>query len=99
MLSLASRGQSRLCKLTFFLTNIKPNNALKLNHILLFLKMERSPVITPLFHLRILSLIGLLIILDLNFVHIAYNHTLVKGASVQLVFGFEVTLIRQKEII
>ena len=52
--------------------------------------MERSPVITPLFHLRILSLIGLLIVLDLNFVHIAYNHTLVKGASVQLVFGFEV---------
>lgn len=58
--------------------------------ILKFPKMERSPVITPLFHLRILSLIGLLIVLDLNFVHIAYNHTLVKGASVQLVFGFEV---------
>jgi hypothetical protein len=75
--------------------------------------MERSPVITMLFHARILckpyltfsnlvyhaafefcillGLMALLMVLDLNFVYIAYNHTLTKGASVQLVFGFEVS--------
>ncbi len=36
------------------------------------------------------GLMSLLILLDLNFVYIAYNHTIQKGASVQLVFGFEV---------
>lgn len=56
--------------------------------------MERSPVITALFHARILGLMTLLMILDLNFVHVAYNHTLAKGASVQLVFGFEVNCFK-----
>ena len=37
---------------------------------------------------------GLLMIFDFNFVYLAYNHTLAKGASVQLVFGFEVILIK-----
>lgn len=55
--------------------------------------MERSPVITLLFHVRIIGLIALLMVLDLNFVHIAYGHTLVKGASVQLVFGFEYAIL------
>jgi hypothetical protein len=36
---------------------------------------------------------ALLLILDLNFVYIAYNHTVQKGASVQLVFGFEVFIL------
>jgi hypothetical protein len=35
---------------------------------------------------------SLLMMLDLNFVLNAYNHTIAKGASVQLVFGFEVNL-------
>jgi E3 ubiquitin-protein ligase synoviolin len=55
--------------------------------------MERSPIITTLFHLRMLSLICLLCMLDLNFVYTAYNHTLAKGASVQLVFGFEYAIL------
>ena len=54
--------------------------------------MERSPIITLLFHLRIIGLMALLIILDLNFVYVAYSHTVQKGASVQLVFGFEVSI-------
>lgn len=74
--------------------------------------MERSPVITLLFHVRILckiyhfvssfettflylfdfyiALTSLLMLLDTYFVLLAYNHTILKGASVQLVFGFEV---------
>lgn len=32
----------------------------------------------------------LLMVLDSYFVGVAYSHTMVKGASVQLVFGFEV---------
>lgn len=40
---------------------------------------------------------ALLVILDLNFVYVAYNHTIQKGASVQLVFGFEVNYLNLKK--
>ncbi|XP_040321707.1 E3 ubiquitin-protein ligase synoviolin isoform X2 [Herpailurus yagouaroundi] len=52
--------------------------------------MERSPNISWLFHCRIVSLMFLLGILDFLFVSHAYHSILTRGASVQLVFGFEV---------
>jgi len=55
--------------------------------------MERSPVITLLFHLRVLSLAVLLASLDMFFMQHAYTSTLTKGASVQLVFGFEYAIL------
>ena len=55
--------------------------------------MERSPVITLLFHLRVLSLAVLLASLDMFFIQHAYTSTLTKGASVQLVFGFEYAIL------
>ncbi|CAG9860385.1 unnamed protein product [Phyllotreta striolata] len=55
--------------------------------------MERSPVISWLFHLRILSLLLLLGCLDLHFIQHAYLSTVTKGASVQLVFGFEYAIL------
>ncbi|CAC5394293.1 SYVN1 [Mytilus coruscus] len=55
--------------------------------------MERSPVISLLFHLRAITLITLLGILDLYFINHAYYSTLLKGASVQLVFGFEYAIL------
>lgn len=55
--------------------------------------MERSPVISMLFHIRIISLLVVLGALDLNFVSHAYQSTLTKGASVQLVFGFEYAIL------
>jgi len=55
--------------------------------------MERSPVITILFHLRVLSLALVLASLDLFFIQHAYTSTLTKGASVQLVFGFEYAIL------
>ncbi|KAL5008820.1 hypothetical protein ScPMuIL_014401 [Solemya velum] len=55
--------------------------------------MERSPVISLLFHVRVLSLIGVLGFLDLYYVNHAYYSTLLKGASVQLVFGFEYAIL------
>ncbi|RNA27145.1 E3 ubiquitin- ligase synoviolin isoform X2 [Brachionus plicatilis] len=55
--------------------------------------MERSPNITVMFHARILGLMILLSVLDLNFVNVAYQHTVAKGASVQLVFGFEYAIL------
>lgn len=82
--------------------------------------MERSPVISMLFHIRIickdfftlfnynqhwisilllflififLALLVVLGALDLNFVSHAYQSTLTKGASVQLVFGFEYAIL------
>ncbi|KAM4880084.1 E3 ubiquitin-protein ligase synoviolin isoform 2-T5 [Sylvia borin] len=54
--------------------------------------MERSPNISWLFHFRIVSLMFLLGILDFLFVSHAYHSILTRGASVQLVFGFEYVL-------
>ncbi|PSN49233.1 hypothetical protein C0J52_08404 [Blattella germanica] len=55
--------------------------------------MERSPVISWLFHVRVLSLLIMLGLLDLHFVGHAYQSTVTKGASVQLVFGFEYAIL------
>ncbi|XP_018328159.1 E3 ubiquitin-protein ligase synoviolin B [Agrilus planipennis] len=55
--------------------------------------MERSPVISLLFHLRVLSLLTVLGALDMYFVQHAYLSTITKGASVQLVFGFEYAIL------
>ncbi|KAI1229729.1 hypothetical protein IHE44_0010916, partial [Lamprotornis superbus] len=55
--------------------------------------MERSPNISWLFHFRIVSLMFLLGILDLLFVSHAYHSILTRGASVQLVFGFEYAIL------
>lgn len=55
--------------------------------------MERSPVITWLFHVRIGTLLALLFTINLAMFQYAYNATTTKGASVQLVFGFEYALL------
>ncbi|CAG0878948.1 unnamed protein product [Cyprideis torosa] len=55
--------------------------------------MERSPVITWRFHLRLSSLLLLLGTLDFMFVRNAYYSTIAKGPSVQLVFGFEYAIL------
>lgn len=55
--------------------------------------MERSPVIGRLFHLRILSLLTVLAHLDILFIMHAYESTVMLGASVQLVFGFEYAIL------
>ena len=55
--------------------------------------MERSPVISLLFHARAVVLLFLLCTLDMFFIHHAYHSTLIKGASVQLVFGFEYAIL------
>lgn len=55
--------------------------------------MERSPVISFLFHLRVLTLLLFLGLLDAAWVNFAYHSTLTKGATVQLVFGFEYAIL------
>ncbi|KOC64706.1 E3 ubiquitin-protein ligase synoviolin A [Habropoda laboriosa] len=55
--------------------------------------MERSPVITWLFHLRVRTLLALLFVTNLTMIHYAYNTTATKGPSVQLVFGFEYAIL------
>ena len=55
--------------------------------------MERSPIIGWLFHVRVLSLLLVLAIFDLHFVEHSYHSTVTKGASVQLVFGFEYAIL------
>ena len=55
--------------------------------------MERSPNISWLFHTRLLSLLSLLSLADMTGVKLAYDTTTTKGASVQLVFGFEYAIL------
>lgn len=78
--------------------------------------MERTPIISYIFHLRICCklfnififineinknkyflfdavLLTILTLSDIYFVHDAYTTTMSKGPSVQLVFGFEYTLL------
>lgn len=55
--------------------------------------MERSPVISFVFHLRVLTLLLFLGSLDAAWVNFAYHSTLTKGATVQLVFGFEYAIL------
>lgn len=55
--------------------------------------MERSPIISWLFHCRVTSLLLVLAALDWHFVQAAYQATLTQGASVQLVFGFEYAIL------
>lgn len=55
--------------------------------------MERSPVISWLFHIRVTSLLLLLASLDFAFVIHAYVSTMMKGPTVQLVFGFEYAIL------
>nr|CAG4635375.1 EOG090X03TK [Artemia franciscana] len=55
--------------------------------------MERSPVISWLFHIRVSSLLVMLSFLDAYFIYSAYLSTVTKGASVQLVFGFEYAIL------
>lgn len=55
--------------------------------------MERSPNISWLFHMRVLSLMALLAMLDFLFVNHACHSIITRGASVQLVFGFEYAIL------
>lgn len=55
--------------------------------------MERSPILTWLFHVRAVLLLMFLGMVDAVLVHIAYNTTMQSGASVQLVFGFEYAIL------
>ncbi|KAI7801444.1 E3 ubiquitin-protein ligase synoviolin isoform X1 [Triplophysa rosa] len=55
--------------------------------------MERSPNISWVFHFRVLSLVVLLGVLDFMFVNHACHSIITRGASVQLVFGFEYAIL------
>ncbi|XP_002740241.1 E3 ubiquitin-protein ligase synoviolin B-like, partial [Saccoglossus kowalevskii] len=55
--------------------------------------MERSPIITWVFHLRVAALLMFLGIIDAFFINHAYYSTITKGATVQLVFGFEYAIL------
>ncbi|XP_055309629.1 E3 ubiquitin-protein ligase HRD1 [Sitodiplosis mosellana] len=55
--------------------------------------MERSPVIGVLFHLRVSSLLTVLGLMDYYMISHAYELTMAKGATVQLVFGFEYAIL------
>uniref|UniRef100_A0A1I7T5E8 E3 ubiquitin-protein ligase hrd-1 n=1 Tax=Caenorhabditis tropicalis TaxID=1561998 RepID=A0A1I7T5E8_9PELO len=55
--------------------------------------MERSPVITLRFHLRMMTVLAALGFADSYFVSSAYFSTLTRGASSQIVFGFEYAIL------
>ncbi|CAI2353865.1 unnamed protein product [Caenorhabditis sp. 36 PRJEB53466] len=55
--------------------------------------MERSPVITLRFHLRMMTVLAALGFADSYFVSSAYFTTMNRGASAQIVFGFEYAIL------
>lgn len=55
--------------------------------------MERSPIITKLFHLRVTTLLVVLGLIDAILIHHALRITISTGASVQMVFGFEYAIL------
>lgn len=55
--------------------------------------MERSPLITALFHLRIVSILFILGALDLIFVQRAWISITTRGPSVDIVFGLEFAIM------
>ncbi|KAG4076410.1 hypothetical protein HA402_005853 [Bradysia odoriphaga] len=55
--------------------------------------MERSPIIGWLFHFRVSALLTVLGLLDYMMISHAYYSTVAKGATVQLVFGFEYAIL------
>ncbi|KAJ6636819.1 E3 ubiquitin-protein ligase HRD1 [Pseudolycoriella hygida] len=55
--------------------------------------MERSPIIGWLFHFRVSALLTVLGLLDYMMISHAYYSTIAKGATVQLVFGFEYAIL------
>ncbi|KAL3083006.1 hypothetical protein niasHS_010808 [Heterodera schachtii] len=55
--------------------------------------MERSPMLTLLFHARILGIISLLSAIDSYFISHAFFTTLMRGAGAQIVFGFEYAVL------
>lgn len=55
--------------------------------------MERSPVIGWLFHVRVASLLSVLGLLDYLMIVHAYESVVLKGPTVQLVFGFEYAIL------
>ncbi|MDA9098646.1 hypothetical protein N9L76_06905 [bacterium] len=60
--------------------------------------MEQSPSTTRLAHLRVCSLVVLLVALDSAFLGYAVAHTLKKGPSVLLLFGFEYVILASRAV-
>ena len=56
--------------------------------------MERSPLISWVFHLRAISLLISLLVVDAFFVRRSWISLTTKGPSVEIVFGLEVGNIR-----
>jgi len=51
--------------------------------------MERSPIITLVFHLRAITLLLLLATVDIYFIRQSWHSLKTRGASVEVVFGLE----------
>lgn len=60
--------------------------------------MEQSPSTTRLAHLRVCSLVVVLVALDSSFLGYAVAHTLNKGPSVLLLFGFEYVILASRAV-
>lgn len=77
--------------LDIFPTNFEKNYSSNL--FILYEQMERSPVIGLIFHLRVSSLLFVLGMMDYYMISHAYELTMARGATVQLVFGFEYAIL------
>ena len=60
--------------------------------------MEQSPTSTRLQHVRVCSLVAVLVTLDVAFLSYAVSHTLSRGPSVLLLFGFEYVILASRAV-
>ena len=60
--------------------------------------MEQSPTSTRLQHVRVISLVAVLVTLDVAFLGYAVTHTLKRGPSVLLLFGFEYVILASRAV-
>jgi hypothetical protein len=55
--------------------------------------MEQSPEIPLSFHVRMVTMIGMLVSLDVFMVLNAVDHVTLKGPNMMIMFGFEVLVV------
>ena len=60
--------------------------------------MEQSPTSTRLQHVRVCGLVAMLVTLDVAFLSYAVAHTLKRGPSVLLLFGFEYIILASRAV-
>jgi hypothetical protein len=61
--------------------------------------MEQTPVVPKSFHVRMISLMSLLIVIDCKLASHAISTIMAKGPNMMIMFGFEVRCLTSRHLI